>query len=62
MIQFLTDDAKIITQEGDNIHLVIGNCRVRIMHNDSGFTVDYYTDDQSVPFKKDQIWFDDLIK
>lgn len=62
MIQFLTDDAEIITQEGDSINLVIGNCKVRIMHNDAGFTIDYYTDDESEPFREDQIWFDDSIK
>jgi hypothetical protein len=62
MIQFLTDDAEIITQFGDSINLVIGNCKVMIMHNDSGFTVDYYKDDEDEPFKEDQIWFDELKK
>lgn len=62
-MQFLTDDAEIITQFGDSINLVIGNCKVRIMHNDGGFTVDYYTEDElEEPFKEDQIWFDELKK
>jgi hypothetical protein len=33
------------------------------MHNDAGFTVDYYTKDElEEPFKEDQIWFDELKK
>jgi hypothetical protein len=62
MIQFLTDDAQIITQFGDSIDLVIGNCKVRIMHNDAGFTIDYYTIHEDEPFREDSIWFDDLNK
>ena len=62
-MQFLTDDAEIVTQFGDTILISIGNCKVRIMHNDAGFTVDYYTEDElEEPFKEDQIWFDELKK
>lgn len=62
-MKFIPDDAEIVTQFGDVIFLSIGNCKVRIIHGEAGFNVDYFKEDElDEPFREDQFWFgfDDL--